>query len=665
MRMRRFLAFFKAAFHKNRDGIRFLLASCAIMLGCAFLLVFKPGAYVYFESKMFDLLVQKSAAPISSESPVMISLDDESMAKFGQWPWPRHLIQRLLQTLHDAGAKTIVLDVLFAEADRTSFTSPQDPVFSNFGVLANPTGAGLEFMDHDLLLSQTIATTRAVLGYKLLFKTNGRVFPTADFLIPLMPHTALDPAFQPFHALSVLGSIPVLSRATPHHGFINSIADIDGVLRRVPMVIRYGDSLFPSLDVAAVNHFEGEPGVQIARDLDGFSLVMGNRRVPIDRYGNCLIQFRGGRDTFPSISASKLLMGEFTPDGIRGRMVLIGPTASGLGDTHTSVHDRNLPGLEVHANIIDNILKGDFLRVPLWSLGAELFMLFCAGVCSTIMLLTVSPLVCFGGVVVGAVALWQAALLFQGQGYLISPLGAEITLILNMVVLSFIKFALEERKLWRSNRELVKAQEASIIGLTSLAETRSLETGNHIDRTRHYVRVLAEELALMGGYENELDEPTIELLTRSAPLHDIGKVGIPDSILLKKGPLTAEEFEIMKQHTVLGFKALQKAEQHISHQKESFLSFACQIAHSHHERWDGAGYPEGLAGKEIPLAARIMALADVYDALTSVRTYKDAYSHEVARDIIVEGCGTQFDPDVVDAFLRTEKRILRIKAEFS
>jgi len=565
--------------------------------------------------------------------------------------------------LSEGGARTIVLDVLFAEADRASSGPIQNSLSEDFGLRTSIPEA--RRVGHDLMLAQTIAETKAVLGFKLLFKNNGSVFLPKEFLVPLMPYTAIDPSFTPFHASSVLGSIDVLSRATPHHGFINSIADVDGVLRRVPMVMRYGDWLFPSLDVAALNHFAGDPGVQIARDLDGFALVVGPWRVPIDRFGNFMIRFRGGRDSFPSISASRLLLGSFNSEDIRGRVVLIGPTASGLGDTHTSIHDRNLPGLEVHANIIDNILRGDFVRVPQWGLGAELFMLFGAGVCSTIMLLTVTPLACFAGVAVGMFVLWHVALAFLGQGYLVSPLGAEIALVLNMVVLSFIKFALEERKLWQSNRELIKAQEASIIGLTSLAETRSLETGNHIERTRYYVRALAEELAMNGGYGGELDGATIELLTRSAPLHDIGKVGIPDSILLKKGPLTVEEFEIMKQHTVLGYKALQKAEQHISHREESFLSYACQIAYSHHERWDGTGYPDGLAGEEIPLAARIMALADVYDALTSDRTYKKAFSHEAAKDIIVEGRGTQFDPDVVDAFLRIEERMLQIKREFS
>ena len=663
MNMRACLDFLTAFFLRNWGSIRFLIASCAVMLGCAFLLVFKPGAYVYFESKLQDLLVQQRPAPVSSEAPLLVCLDDDSMSRFGQWPWPRYLIQRLINVLHEAGARSIVLDILFAEADRASSGAIRHSLPGDFGPQSFIPGA--KFVDHDHMLAQTIAETEAVMGFKLLFKNGGSVFSQKEYLVPLMPYTVIAPGFTPFQASSVLGSIDVLSRATPHHGFINSIADIDGVLRRVPMVIRYGDWLYPSLDVSAINHFEGDPGVQFARDMDGYALVIGQRRVPIDRYGNFMIRFRGGRDSFPSISASRLLLGSFNAEDIRGRVVLIGPTASGLGDTHTSIHDRNLPGLEVHANIIDNILRGDFVRLPLWGLGAELFMLLGAGVCSTVMLLTVTPLVCFVGVAVGVFALWHVALVFLGQGYLVSPLGAQIALVLNMVVLSFIKFALEERKLWQSNRELIKAQEASIIGLTSLAETRSLETGNHIERTRYYVRVLAEELAMNGGYGNELDEVTIELMTQSAPLHDIGKVGIPDSILLKKGPLTTEEFEIMKQHTVLGYKALQKAEQHIAHRTESFLSYACQIAYSHHERWDGTGYPDGLAGAEIPLAARIMALADVYDALTSVRTYKDAFSHEVARSIIVEGRGTQFDPDVVDAFLRAEARMLQIKREYS
>lgn len=211
-------------------------------------------------------------------------------------------------------------------------------------------------------------------------------------------------------------------------------------------------------------------------------------------------------------------------------------------------------------------------------------------------------------------------------------------------------------------QELSITRDASILGLASLAETRDNETGGHILRTQNYVRVLAEELARQDKYRDQLDPETIDLLYKSAPLHDVGKVGIPDNILLKPGKLTDEEFEIMKGHAQIGADALAVAEEQLG--SNSFLQIAREISLTHHEKWDGRGYPKGLKGEEIPISGRLMALADVYDALTSKRVYKPAFPHEKARDIIVEGRGSHFDPTVVDAFLALEQTFIDIAATY-
>jgi putative two-component system response regulator len=199
--------------------------------------------------------------------------------------------------------------------------------------------------------------------------------------------------------------------------------------------------------------------------------------------------------------------------------------------------------------------------------------------------------------------------------------------------------------------ELALTQDATILALASLAAARDHETGAHIRRTQHYVRRLAEELRRHPRFVDALTDRAIETLFKAAPLHDIGKVGIPDAILLKPGRLTAEEFEIMKTHPAIGRQALTAALDRDASPTE-FLKAAIDICGSHHEKWDGSGYPEGLRGEQIPLGARLMALADVYDALTSRRIYKDALGHLEAFRIIVEGDGRQFDPAVVAAFLR-------------
>lgn len=211
------------------------------------------------------------------------------------------------------------------------------------------------------------------------------------------------------------------------------------------------------------------------------------------------------------------------------------------------------------------------------------------------------------------------------------------------------KNAFLEAEIARRMEETLLTQSASIRALAHLAETRDTETGDHILRTQAYMQVLAEHLAKDPDYATELTPQHIDLLTQSAPLHDIGKVGIPDSILLKPGKLTPDEWKIMKTHAELGARAIERAERDVD-RPLPFLRLAKEIAQSHHERWDGHGYPDRLAGTDIPLSARMMALADVFDALISKRVYKEAFSYGDARDIIVKGRGSHFDPKVVDAF---------------
>lgn len=214
----------------------------------------------------------------------------------------------------------------------------------------------------------------------------------------------------------------------------------------------------------------------------------------------------------------------------------------------------------------------------------------------------------------------------------------------------------------KNQAELQQTRDVSILALASLAETRDNETGAHILRTQRYVKALALNLQVHPDFKGELSDAAIDLLFKSAPLHDVGKVGIPDSILLKPGKLTDEEFTIMKQHAQLGADALLVAESQLG--SNSFLRLAREIAACHHEKWNGSGYPQGLLGDDIPLSARLMALADVYDALISKRVYKPAFSHDKAKAIILEGEGTHFDPRVVQAFLECEDEFKQIAVAF-
>jgi putative two-component system response regulator len=209
-------------------------------------------------------------------------------------------------------------------------------------------------------------------------------------------------------------------------------------------------------------------------------------------------------------------------------------------------------------------------------------------------------------------------------------------------------------------------QDVSMRALASLAEARDNETGNHIRRTQGYVQILARALAAADGDTSLIRSDIIDLLVKAAPLHDIGKVGIPDHILNKPGPLDADEWDLMKTHPAIGANAIEQAiAGEEDHAPLAFLHVAMDIAYSHHEKWDGSGYPDGLSGDTIPLAARLMALADVFDALISRRVYKPPFSHQEAARIISEGKGTHFDPRLVDLFFANFDEICAVARRYS
>ena len=220
-----------------------------------------------------------------------------------------------------------------------------------------------------------------------------------------------------------------------------------------------------------------------------------------------------------------------------------------------------------------------------------------------------------------------------------------------------------EAEVQRRTMEITAIQDVTILAMASLAETRDSDTGNHIRRTQHYVKVMAKQLRQHPRFSETLTDAYVDMLFKSAPLHDIGKVGIPDRILLKPGRFTPDEFEIMKTHTTLGFDAIQHAEASLG-TRVAFLGMAKDIALYHQEKWDGSGYPKALAGEDIPLSARLMAVADVYDALISRRVYKEGMSHEKAVGIIAEGRGSHFDPDLVDAFMAAHDKFKAIAVRY-
>jgi len=237
------------------------------------------------------------------------------------------------------------------------------------------------------------------------------------------------------------------------------------------------------------------------------------------------------------------------------------------------------------------------------------------------------------------------------------------SIVLLYLLLTVFKFRQEEQKVLARTKELLLTQDSTIESMATLAEYRDPETGGHIKRTREYIKILAEKMQENKKYKDILTESVIDMLYKSAPLHDIGKVGVPDHILLKPDDLTEDEFEIMKRHTLMGRDVIRAAKANLG--RDSFLKFAEEMAYTHQEKWDGSGYPQGLQGEDIPISGRLMALADVYDALISRRPYKKPYPHQEAINSIKISSGKHFAPDVVDAFLELEKEFRDIAFKYA
>ena len=248
--------------------------------------------------------------------------------------------------------------------------------------------------------------------------------------------------------------------------------------------------------------------------------------------------------------------------------------------------------------------------------------------------------------------------------YITKPFNAELvkSRVHNHLALKLHRDHLEALVRERT-RSLLLTQEVTIESLGTLTEFRNPETGGHIKRTQNYTRCMAEYLRTQPRFQTILDDETIELMYQSAPLHDIGKVGVPDHILLKPGAFAAVEFDEIKKHPVYGRNAIMVSERKLG--RDSFMRYAREIAYAHHEKWDGTGYPQGLKGEEIPLSGRIIAIADVYDALVSRRIYRPPLPHSKAVSTIVEGRGTHFDPELTDTFEVLAGDFRSIALEFS
>jgi adenylate cyclase len=613
-----------------------------IALAACWLGVSTPAWLQFLHYRVFDVITAPGNPAIPSGLPVIVDIDERSLKAHGRWPWPRDRVADLIERLQASAPLAIALDMVFPEPEAAG---------------------GAAGSDGDRRLAAALSASRVVLGFQ--FEFEGACEKGACLGRPLaLPQGAGRDAGL-IRACGAACSLPGLADAARAGGFFNVAPDPDGLLRSVPLVIEHDGRLYPSLALAVWLEAVGASPSALVRHAGDIHLRVGSARVPLESGGRLRLGFRGPGRRYPYVSADDVLTGRVAPERLRGRIVFVGTSAVGLKEYRSTPTDPLFPGVEVHATVVDNIMTGEHPVRPAYAPALELAAALLTGMITVVLFGRGRALRLLSALALGAWILWGGAVwAFAAERVLLSPVLPLLVLVAEFSGLSLLRFWSEERRGRERARELALAQEAIIECMASLTETRDPETGGHIKRTQHYVRILARALGrTRQGGAATLSEDAIDLLYKSAPLHDIGKVGVPDHILLKPGRLDADEFELMKRHTVYGHDAICAAMRKLAN--GSFLQTACDIAISHHERWDGRGYPRGLRGEDIPLAGRLMALADTYDALISRRVYKPPMTHDAAVGIILESSGSQFDPALVETFLAVAEEFRRVAEEYA
>jgi len=627
-----------------------------------------PRFITHLEYRLYDAFLTARPAVQTTGLPVIVDIDEPSLARYGQWPWPRYRLANLLNALFRSGAAVVSFDMVFAEPDRTSLARLVEEMQRDLEVTVRFSEIPAAALDNDRFFADSLKQGTAVLGFGLIFGDASRNAgcPGSILKIPVLQKPEA-PEGRPavFRAQGAACNIPVLAQAASAQGFLNVRPDSDGVLRRALLLAEHAGELYPSLALATYLAAGKVKTAMVQVASEGVqSLLLDGRPIPLDEQGNLWIRFRGPSGSFPCISASQVLDGTVAADALRKRVVFIGSTAGGLKDIHATPYDPVFAGVEVHAHIFDNLAAGDSIRRPRWMAGIEALLLIGFGTASTLLFIRLGPLFSAGFVLAGSMFLGAGTFgCLEFLGTYFSPFYSALALFGNFALLNLMKYYQEEKKVRAKTRELSLVQAVTIETVANVAETRDPETGGHIKRTQHYVRALAEHLRQHPKYRKILNDDIVEILFRSAPLHDLGKVGVPDHILLKPDRLTEDEFNRMKLHTTYAYNIISAAEQRLGN--SSFLRTARELAHTHQEKWDGSGYPQGLKGEDIPLAGRLMAIADVYDALISRRPYKPSMPHETAVQHIRQGRGSHFDPELVDAFLEIEGQFREISRQFT
>ncbi len=599
----------------------------------------KTVDYKFYD--MSRLLFENDATDENSScNTVIVNIDEKSLQKIGQWPWSRDINAQLIHKINSMNPATIAIDMVFPELDRNSVNNRSIKE-------ENWDGLSMKPKDNDRLLMDALIESSSVLS---VYLHDNQDMPTCkeSLLVNLRFQYLVDILKE---KPSILCNHQELQLSSKHFGFINLEADSDALLRRVSFFMTYEGIVIPSFALATLLSLDKDISID-----DSNRLHFLTHSIKMDEEMEVLLNFH--RASPKLISAIDVLESHVDPDIFKGKIILIGLSIVGLNNVYPLSEEIKKSNIQIQATFIENVLDEVLLVQPtvyqkiniLLSFLFSFFLLFLLAKRRYLEILGVFFLLIVGEFLY----LWifYAHGIYISLGYFWVPFSHYFF----FISLLFIAINVVEKK--RFYRELQQSHAATVESISLVIAMRDGETGEHIQRTKNYVKALAQHLHKTNHYRDILTPNFILYLYEAAPLHDIGKIGIPDIILKKEGSFTPEEYKVMQKHPVLAKAVIEKAMKF--YDKNVFLDMAYNISYYHHERWDGRGYPLGLKEDNIPLEAQLMALADVYDALVSKRSYKKGYAYEKVEEIIFKGRGTAFNPILVDAFIEIKDEFREI-----
>ena len=627
--------------------------------------------FVSARQLLFDGYQKYSPRVPLSQPVTIVAIDEASLSKIGQWPWPRNKLADLIAAIGAYQPAAIGLDMYMPERDQTS----PDIVAANLPADAEPgLLAQLQAMpSHEALLAEALFTYPTVLGAAGFdFETYTTSAGLRTIPLQVIGNNPL-PFVRKFDA--VLASLPELQAAAWGQAVLS--VDLDfGVVRRIPLVVAVGDELVPGLAMEmlrvatgseAVTMYSGERGVE--------SVDIAELSVPTQPGGDMWLHFAEASSTAGRyVSAARVLAGEVDPDQLNGKLVLLGLTGFGLNDMRTTALGELVPGIEIQAQLLETMFDGHFIVRPWWMKWVEIGGILAIGLFLVWFIpRTDSPLAKFLQTVPRAY-LWLTLginlilagiglMLFRNLGLLFDT--ASAFLIFSAIIGSLVSSALIQidrvNKAREEQQQELRETAKLVAGTVAASFSQAAEAANNgpdgqpVDRL---TAALGAEAARQPQFAEQLDARTIALISRAALHRDMGMVQVPREHLESPDPLPPDAHRRLRQHTEVGRLALtsvrellEREHSGISPELEHYLEVMRDTVDSHHERWDGQGYPRGLAGEDIPLAGRLVALVDTYQSLVSERPYRPARSHDAAMDIIRQGSGSQFDPRLVECLV--------------